>query len=223
MTVFAALNGAQHGVLLPYPMEVPDEFVTIESGLYRIRSFDAYALPFLESLRLRTIIVLDSGTPGPLVRDFAKRNSVRVVHFGTEPWRSQSEVSQQHHYWSVLSEAMKYILDTRHYPLLILGNNVLTGIVRRVENITLSAILAEFNSQSSVRAHVSLNYEGSVFLELLRLRFGKVADALTNIEHLAEASPCTPVITLELPCREYVPDWVSRFAPEAVIEATQNV
>lgn len=216
-------------------MEVPNAFATIEQYLYRISSFDAYSLPFLRSLDLKTLVVLDSGTPAPLVRSFADENHIEVVHFGTEPWRSPSKIEHQQNHWMVLSEAMKYILDVRNYPLLILGSNILTGLVRKIQNYTLSAILAEYNSISSIGTHVNMNYDGSIFLELVILRYDKVEnlpqavelenDRLYNTDEKTQCESANnkklakhdlevyiPVVVLELPEPQFVPSWVNRFS-----------
>lgn len=204
-------------------MEIPDEFITIEKDLYRIRSLDQFSVPLLESLNLKTILVFDSGVPSPLIRSFAESNAVKTVHLGTDPWRSQSEIGQQHDYWVVLSQAMKYVLDIRNYPLLVIGNKLITGIVRRIENFTLSAVLAEFNSQSALRSQASLNYEGSVFLELLQLKYGSVDEALKNTELDELEKPQIPVLTLELPESQYVPPWFTRFAlPNQLLQIPQS-
>lgn len=197
-------------------METPDAFGLVEPGFYRASSLPGYCFPFLEKLCLKVIVVLDSGSPSSSLVEFTESHSIRLLHLGTQPWRSVDDVRQQYDSWRALSEALKVVLDARNYPLLVVDINMFTGLVRRLENWTYSAILGEYNVYAGARASLL----GAVFLERVKFHVGKTEESEEYIAEQAKQDPMVPILTIELPSNEFIPDWARRFEIAKSISAS---
>lgn len=192
-------------------MEIPDEFSIVEAGLFSARVISECSFPFIRSLNLKTIVLLDPGAPSQSTVDFVESENINLVHLIPETWRSSHESSQQHQTWTTISEGLKYCLDERHYPLMVVSGGGLRPLIRKLQNWTLSAVLNDYNS--------FLEGTGSrivptvpTFLEHTRLYYGKIEDARAVMGELSKIEPYVPVIIVDLPEEEENrPEWVRRY------------
>lgn len=191
-------------------MEIPYEYRIIESRLYSARTAPEFSYPFIKSLELNTIVLLDPAAPSQSLREFVQSENINLVHLIPETWRPSHESSQHHQTWISISEGLKYCFDKRNYPLLIIGSEVIRAIIRKLQNWTTSAVLNELNAYSEM-SDVRVNAGASPILELTRLFYGKLEDAKWVIEQVSLEDPNIPVIMVDLPEKEYRAEWVLRF------------
>lgn len=166
----------------------PEAFGTVESGIYRCAAIDPFHFAFIDTLGLRTIIVLNLNRPPKVVRSYAAERKVDLVHMGLRPWRSSNTAE-----WMVLShelimDAITFVLDVRNHPVLVLdATNAFIGTLRKVQHWNFSSILSEYRAFSGGKPH----YMTELFLELLDIRTMDYTEGLRrrkSIEGLAYAA-----------------------------------
>lgn len=182
-------------------MEAPDGFTVIETGLYLAGSALEYSIPFLKTLGLKLVVVLDSGKASKQLVEFAHQNNIKIHEFTIESWRPASDKNHSTHVVKIISECLRFAVDVRNYPLLFIGSTILAGTIRKLENWSLFAVLNEYNSCSE-NAPARVFPFGSVFLEFVQFSFKPTQHAQTNRPFLVEVI---------LPEKQFRPDWVHRF------------
>ncbi|CCE83530.1 Piso0_004108 [Millerozyma farinosa CBS 7064] len=60
----------------------PDNFGMVELGLYRCTKLESDHFPFLETLQLKSLIVLDAEKPPRLLKDFLANNHIDIYNLG---------------------------------------------------------------------------------------------------------------------------------------------
>lgn len=192
-------------------MEVPDEFSIVEAGLFSARVIPERSFPFIRSLNLHTIVLLDPGAPSQPMMDLVESENINLVHLIPETWRSSHESSQQHQTWIAISECLKYSLDKRHYPLLLVSGGGLRPLIRKLQNWTLSAVLNDYNSFSESSGARIVPSVPTV-LEQTELYYGRIEDAKAVMEEVTKVEPYVRVIIVDLPEEEEnKPEWVLRY------------
>ena len=190
-------------------MEVTDGFTPIEFDLYHAFRVSSINFPFLKTLNLHTIVVIDSGAPSRSLTEFAETHNVKLVHLVTEAWRSVTSEHQQ--IMHVYSQALKYVLDMRNYPLLVLGTSLITGVIRRLENWSFAPIMSDYSALSEVTgAFIRLADLASI--EVMEFVPGNV-DSENNDSTEPEESinPLRSVVVVDLPVKEFRPEWVKNY------------
>lgn len=170
-------------LLLIFAMLTPPEaFGTVEDGVYRCASIDPFHFAFLDTLGLRTVVVLNLTRPPKVVRSYASERQVDLVHMGLRPWRSSNTAE-----WMVLShelimDALSFVLDVRNHPVLVLdGTNSFIGTLRKAQHWNFSAILSEYRAFSGGKPH----YMTELFLELLDIKCMGHTEALRRRESIS--------------------------------------
>lgn len=166
----------------------PEAFGTVESGVYRCAAIDPFHFAFLDTLGLRSIIVLNLNRPPKVVRSYAAERNVDLAHLGLRPWRSAATAE-----WMVLShelimDALTFVLDTRNHPVLVLdATNAFIGALRRAQHWNFSSVLSEYRAFSGGKPH----YMTELFLELLDINCMDHTEGLRrrkSIEGMANAA-----------------------------------
>lgn len=112
---------------------------------------------------------------------------------GLRPWRRTSTE------WMILSrellmDALTYVLDTRHHPVLVLdATNAFIGALRRAQNWSFAAVLAEYRAFSGNKPH----YLTELFLELLSVKFMDRSEAMKrrqSVEGMAAAAQAAAAV-----------------------------
>ena len=69
----------------------PDNFGLVEPGIYRCTKLDSDNFPFLETLKLKSLIVLDAEKPPRLLNNFIESNNIELFNLGG------LKISNHHH------------------------------------------------------------------------------------------------------------------------------
>lgn len=88
----------------------------------------------------------------------------------------------------LLMDALTYVLDTRHHPVLVLdATNAFIGAMRRAQQWSFAAVLSEYRAFAGEKPH----YLTELFLELLDVRFMDYNEAVRrrqSVEGMAAAA-----------------------------------
>ncbi|KAL3630898.1 hypothetical protein CASFOL_023882 [Castilleja foliolosa] len=133
----------------------PDDFgVVVEGKIYR----SAYPLPkyfpFFESLKLRSVICLDSKPYWKNNLEFLESNNIQLIQIGIS--NGPTGVDTMEIPDKSITEALKVVVDERNHPVLIhcLGGKhrtgCLVGCFRKFQNWGLPAILKEYKQFAGV-------------------------------------------------------------------------
>lgn len=164
---FTLLHSPTEAHKKPEAIVPPDNFASIESGLYRSALPNARNFPFVRSLRLRTVIILSSERPVRNILTFFENHAVRVAHTGLQGW--SPETSWKPVADEVVKESLEIILHCDSYPILVcdVTGVHLVGMVvsclRRLQNWNLNAVLNEYRLFAAM---TKTHYVNEQFIEL---------------------------------------------------------
>ncbi len=140
----------------------PPHFSCVAPTIYRSLLFDATSLPFLDTLKLRSILFLTPTILPGFITDWAHKHSI-TLHFPSS--RSQSKQDSQSHstssspltsaftdyYPALIRSNLEFILSRSNSPVLICAHPreyaalaVLIGCLRRLQYWSFSLILEEY-------------------------------------------------------------------------------
>ncbi|TVU10907.1 hypothetical protein EJB05_44462, partial [Eragrostis curvula] len=157
----------------------PLNFAMVDHGVYRSGFPDVSNLPFLEALRLRSVLCL---CPEPYPEnnlEFLRAHGIRLFQFGIdgskEPFVNIPE--------DRIREALKVILDVRNHPVLIHckrgkhRTGCVVGCLRKLQRWCLTSIFDEYQRFAAAKTRVS------------DLRFIELFD-VTSIKHIPASFTC---------------------------------
>ncbi|KAJ9461904.1 putative tyrosine-protein phosphatase [Diplonema papillatum] len=132
---------------MPVP---PPKFAAVEDGIYRSGMPRAANIAHLETLRLKTVLLLSSEPFELPVSDFFKSKGIRVEPIGKDSWQPTTT-------WPGVSEdmikrALQRLFDERSYPMLVCCatgihmTGVLISCLRRAQRWAVSIILEEYRA-----------------------------------------------------------------------------
>lgn len=140
----------------PPPVKVvpPLNFGPVERNLYRSGQPEPISFPFLEKLRLKTILWLAVEDPSDNFLAFADDHEIIVHHLGlvtegTNPWDQLTESS--------IVAALQIIMDRDSYPLLVccgMGRHrtgTIVGCLRRLQGWNLASVSEEYRRYAGSR------------------------------------------------------------------------
>eukprot|EP00906_Rhabdomonas_costata_P018852 RCo027470 len=122
---------------------IPKLFGAVEPQLWRSGTPTVESLPYLATLKLKTVLCLSLEVPTPAVRRFLEANGVSLRHLGLELW--QPDLSWRPLSEPLLHEALSVVLQQASYPLLVycITGTCLTGavvgLIRKVQGWCFSA------------------------------------------------------------------------------------
>ena len=162
---------------------LPENFGLVEPGVYRSSKIESENFPFLETLRLRLLVILDAEKPPRSLSSFLESNQIELFNLGglkisnhhdkekeKELKRIQLQTVKTEH-WMLIEKnlvlrALELILDkTKHNVLLIDSTATLVGILRKIQKWNFNSILNEYRT---FNGHLS-NYYAETFLELIEI------------------------------------------------------
>ena len=125
----------------------PQNFGMVEADLYRSAQPTELSFPFLERLRLRTVIYLAPDEPPAPLLAWLEDQRITLIHLGEDvgkrsPWKPVSE--------ETVLEGLHVLLEPASYPLLIMCNlgrhrtGTMVGCLRKLQGWNLTAILEEY-------------------------------------------------------------------------------
>ncbi|CEP03189.1 protein-tyrosine-phosphatase [Plasmodiophora brassicae] len=141
---------------MSYSYIPPQNFGLVAENLYRSGEPNELNLPFLERLRLKTIIYLAPDEPSRLLLNFVDDQDIQFLHLGREgtktPWKTVSE--------EVVLAALDTILDVNSYPVLVmchLGRHrtgTVLGCLRKVQRWNLASIFEEYRRYAGTKVRL---------------------------------------------------------------------
>ncbi|CAM8888903.1 unnamed protein product [Rhodiola kirilowii] len=145
-------RGIDHDALVP-----PFNFSMVEDGIYRSALPQPPNLPFLKTLKLRSIIYL-CPEPYPVENSqFLESNGIQLFQFGIEGTK-ESSVSDLN---NSITEALKVIIDVRNHPVLIHckrgkhRTGCVVGCLRRFQKWCLSSVFEEYQRFTGEKSRVT--------------------------------------------------------------------
>lgn len=169
-----ARTGAGEELLVP-----PLNFAMVDHGVYRSGFPDVYNLPFLEPLRLRSVLCLCPEPYPEANQEFLRTHGIRLFQFGIdgskEPFVNIPE--------DRIREALKVVLDVRNHPVLIHckrgkhRTGCVVGCLRKLQRWCLTSIFDEYQRFAAAKTRVS------------DLRFMELFD-ISSLKHLPASFSC---------------------------------
>ncbi|XP_020156934.1 inositol diphosphatase DSP4 [Aegilops tauschii subsp. strangulata] len=163
----------------PLQLVPPLNFAMVDHGVYRSGFPDASNLPFLETLRLRSVLCLCPEPYPEANQEFLRARGIRLFQLGIdgskEPFVSIPE--------DTIREALKVVLDTRNHPVLIHckrgkhRTGCVVGCLRKLQRWCLTSVFDEYQRFAAAKARVS------------DLRFIELFD-ISSLKHLPASFSC---------------------------------
>ncbi|XP_052167914.1 probable tyrosine-protein phosphatase DSP4 isoform X2 [Oryza glaberrima] len=170
----ATAAAAGEGLLVP-----PLNFAMVDHGVYRSGFPDISNLPFVESLRLRSVLCLCPEPYPEANQEFLRAHGIRLFQFGIdgskEPFVNIPE--------DRIREALKVVLDVANHPVLIHckrgkhRTGCVVGCLRKLQRWCLTSIFDEYQRFAAAKARVS------------DLRFMELFD-ISSLKHLPASFSC---------------------------------
>ena len=130
----------------------PDKFGAIEPNVYRSAFPTPESFGHLKLLGLRTVVNLSQEALTRASTSFFQENHVLLIDVGLHVWTDPDCEPISH---ELIKEAMRYVLDATHHPLLVMSSSgthqvgVLVGCLRRLQQWNLASALDEYRSYAS--------------------------------------------------------------------------
>ena len=130
----------------------PDKFGLVEPQVYRAAFPAPEHFGHLRQLSIRTVVNLSQEALTRGVLGFFQESGVHVADVGLQVWTHPmcAAISTE-----LVKEAMRFVLDRTHHPLLILSSSgthqvgALVGCLRRLQRWNLAATLDEYRSYAA--------------------------------------------------------------------------
>ncbi|CAN3375555.1 hypothetical protein DIURU_005709 [Diutina rugosa] len=167
----------------------PDNFGLVEPGIYRCTKIDGDNFPFLETLSLKSLVLLDAEKPPRTVINFLESNDVELFtlgemkisnhnHAGKSPNKADvpqiqlpSSQKSRNDQWMLLEKnlivkAFEILFNKdRHNMLLVDSTSTLVGILRKIQKWDFNSVLNEYRIYSGGKS----SYYAATFLELVQV------------------------------------------------------
>lgn len=173
----------------------PDNFGLVEEGIYRCARLDPLNFAFLETLNLKSLVLLDGEKPPRALLNFFEdkstsihhivRSSLKVIENQEEP---EADVLQAIHDaggttpssisgydkmedWMIIrpnliAEIFKLVFNkSKHNMMIVDKTEALVGLLRKLQKWSFSSIINEYRLYAANRS----TYSTETFLELLRI------------------------------------------------------
>ena len=159
----------------------PPSFACVSPHIYRSGdpTRNAASFAFLDTLRLKTIVLLSIEYPSSALAAYCERNDIELQHFGID-WRwptptcmgehsahgamshslflSPHEINSSSVLESIIKDGLETLLDTRFHPVLVLDTagifeaGTLLGCLRKMQGWNFASILVEYRSFAGSRS-----------------------------------------------------------------------
>lgn len=134
----------------------PFNFSMVDDGVYRSGYPQKNNLPFLQTLKLRSIVYLCPEPYPDVLVEFLKKYNIQLFHHGIEGTKEPFVDIPD----NVIREALKVVLDRRNRPVLIHcrkgkhRTGCLVGCLRKVQSFTLTSIFEEYQRFAGAKSRV---------------------------------------------------------------------
>ncbi|XP_015696537.1 probable tyrosine-protein phosphatase DSP4 isoform X1 [Oryza brachyantha] len=178
---------AGEGLLVP-----PLNFAMVDHGVYRSGFPDVSNLPFLESLRLRSVLCLCPEPYPDANQEFLRAHGIRLFKFGIDGSKelgfgTENRCCLQEPFVNIpedrIREALEVVLDVTNHPVLIHckrgkhRTGCVVGCLRKLQRWCLTSIFDEYQRFAAAKARVS------------DLRFMELFDT-SSLKHLPASFSC---------------------------------
>ncbi|KAI9227186.1 MAG: protein-tyrosine phosphatase [Piptocephalis tieghemiana] len=159
---------------------LPDAYGLVQPGLYRSATPSSDHIPFLQNLRLRTVLLLAPETLSRAVLNFLQEEDIKLVHLGLSAWKPENTwkpCSEE-----LIKEGLQLLLDADQAPVLVACSSgvnetgMLVGCLRRLQHWSLGSVLSEYRIMSGIKAR----YANEQFIELFDLDLVSYPQNLTE-------------------------------------------
>ncbi|KAH3674658.1 hypothetical protein WICMUC_003204 [Wickerhamomyces mucosus] len=164
----------------------PENFGLVEAGLFRCSKLDAINFAFLETLQLKSIVLLNNESQMMKnFRNFIKINNIKAIQFENDS--IDTSIGENNSDWmvfnkEVIQKVFQAILDKNNYNLLIIDKtNVLIGLLRKVCKWNYSSLISEYRLYASKNS----NYFAEAFLELATLELKTHSDNIRILKRVS--------------------------------------
>jgi len=145
----------------------PSAFGCVESGVYRADTPRVENLPFLRTLRLKSVVTLSLETQARAVRTHYLDTIPNVVKLGEKFWTVDGGSTVPSVNVDLVVRALEMILDTANHPILVccatgrVETGAVIGCLRRLQNWCVSSALQEYQAfaEGIVRTEVMQTIE----------------------------------------------------------------
>lgn len=132
------------------PLTPPDLFGVVEKDIYRSNVPSQENIGFLETLKLRSVILISGTKPTATLQSFVDDEGIVLYDVATGSW-------QEEHDWrpipeSVVKDSLELALRVENYPTVIMcseGTNrtgVVVGILRRIQRWSFNSTISEYRA-----------------------------------------------------------------------------
>lgn len=134
----------------------PLNFSMVDDGVYRSGYPHKNNLPFLQTLKLRSVVYLCPEPYPELFVEFLRDNNIQLFHHSIEGAKEPFVDIPD----NVIREALKVVLDKRNRPVLIHckkgkhRTGCLIGCLRKAQSFALTSIFAEYQRFAGTKARV---------------------------------------------------------------------
>uniref|UniRef100_A0A0D9XB34 diphosphoinositol-polyphosphate diphosphatase n=1 Tax=Leersia perrieri TaxID=77586 RepID=A0A0D9XB34_9ORYZ len=177
----------QDGLLVP-----PLNFAMVDHGVYRSGFPDLSNLPFLHTLRLRSVLCLCPEPYPEPNHHFLRSHGITLFQFGIDGSKelgfgTENRCCLQEPFVNIpedrIREALKVVLDVKNHPVLIHckrgkhRTGCVVGCLRKLQRWCLTSIFDEYQRFAAAKARVS------------DLRFMELFD-ISSLKHLPASFSC---------------------------------
>lgn len=169
----------------------PDNFGLVEPGVYRCLKLEADHVPFIETLQLKSLVLLDAAKPPRTLREFLEEKQVELFNLGglkilshlrglSSSDKKEEELEpvlldkgKANDAWmliesSMMAAAFEVIFNKTKHPTLIVDSSLtLVGILRKIQKWNFNSIVNEFRIYTGDSS--KNNYNAQNFFELIQL------------------------------------------------------
>ena len=153
---------------------VPANFGFVEERIYRSGEPREANFPFLETLKLNTVVSLSSEGPNPVFESWLKSNGVHTIKAGERiPESSTLPFTEE-----LCIELLHTLVDPSNYPILVcdgMGRHrtgTLVGCLRKLQRWNLASILTEYRRYAGSRGRL----DNEQFIELFDVDLVKLPE-----------------------------------------------
>ncbi|KAJ3299328.1 hypothetical protein HK104_009353 [Borealophlyctis nickersoniae] len=128
----------------------PDGFGIIEPGVYRSHALQPTNFPFLQTLNLKTVLVLSPDPPSKSVNSYVEDNGIKMLHLGSQAsrpnlgWRPVSE--------ELVKDGLELVLNVDCHPIMVMDaspaqdTGTFVGCLRKLQGWNFNTIVVEYRS-----------------------------------------------------------------------------
>lgn len=161
----------------------PDDFGLVENGVYRCLKLELDHFPFLETLGLKTFLLLDAAKPPGTLREFIEAHGIELLSLGSLKISNHQHTAtdapivpvkkSDNDSWMILERsliegAFQVVFDKTKHPMLLVDSSLtFVGILRKIQKWNFHLIINEYRIYTGNSA--KNDYAVEIFLDLIQV------------------------------------------------------